>query len=170
MPPVPQLAYRTALGAAPKATPKLPHLNHFFYFTFLDSNSLYDALDTLKTFHWCWNDPYSGMEQTLYLKRHKEVALRELGKFRHVFYKAVEVLFGGNEMTKGNFKLKFAAGVLYIEIKSDGLPLISFTRELIKDKSGLEADYSTFNYFKVPQSEVDSLISSCMLLVDDELD
>ena len=155
----------------PKATPKVPHLSHFFYLSFPDKNSVYDALDSLQTYAWVWNDPYSGMEQKLYLKRHKELQLREVGKFRHIFYQAVDVLFKANPMTKGQFKLKFNAGTLYIEIYDDALPLLSFTRELIKDKSGLEADYTTFQYFKVEQSEVDSLICSCLLLVeDDELD
>ena len=71
----------------------------------------------------------------------------------------------------GKYKLKFNAGTLLIEINSDALAVFSFTRELIKDKSGLEADYTTFQHFKVEQSEVDSLICSCLLLVeDDELD
>ena len=108
------------------------------------------------------------MEQVLYLKRHREVELRALGKFRHHFYNAVEVLFGANPKTKGNFKLKLSSGILYIEWQNDALPLISFTRELIKDKSGLEADYSTFDYFNVEQSEVDSLIAGCILLTDEE--
>ena len=68
----------------------------------------------------------------------------------------------------GKYKLKFNAGTLYIEIFNDALPLFSFTRELIKDKSGLEADYTTFQHFKVEQSEVDSLIASCLLIVEDE--
>ena len=112
--------------------------------------------------------PYSGMEQTLYLKRPKELPLREVGKFRHLFYQAVDTLFKANPLTMGKFKLKFNAGTLFVEINDDALALFSFTRELIKDKSGLEADYSTFNYFKVEQTEVDNLISGCLLAVDDD--
>ena len=68
------------------------------------------------------------------------------------------------------YKLQFMGGVLYIWVNEDALPLLSFSKQLIQDKTGVEAHYDTFERYGVDRASVDNLVEASLNAAEEEME
>ena len=123
--------------------PKFPHLQKYYTTVVDDVDSMRDVLECLKNIDFPWFDPTFKVTKKVFCKVDKNVEQRALGKFRHHLYAAIaKFLTTHPSFPEGSPpKLQMVRGTIHVECQNDSLGLLSFTRELVKDQSGMEANY-----------------------------
>ena len=153
---------------------KFPYLANHFYIICPNVQKLNDVIDTLRTHTFRWEDPTLQASKELFLKRHKSLQLRMVGKFRHFFYDAVQDATDGIEGLVINgqrqCELRIVGGVLYIFQNHDSIPLLHFTKELIKDNTGVDPDFDGFKLYGFEPPQVETIIEACLLAAEDEVE
>ena len=102
-------------------------------------------------------------------KRHRTLEARKVGWFRHFFYDNVKALVDDLSLM-GDYKLQFIGGALYLWLNDDALPLLSFSKQLVQDKTGVEAHYDTFERYGVNRATVDTLVENSLNAAEEEME
>ena len=59
-------------------------------------------------------------------------------------------------------------GKIFVHFKGDDLGLLGFTRNLIKDRNGMEAEYENWQFLGATRDQVDQLITDALELATAE--
>ena len=146
---------------AMQATPKYPHKDRKYFVMFESEESVTRALNFLKADETriFWEDARYGTTRKVYVKRHKEIADRDISSFRRHFYVALERFF----MNRDDFKTKkielsTVRGVLTAEMNNELYGLFTFSREFLKGTTVVTVDEHTCEHLKIPVSALEAVI------------
>ena len=153
---------------------KFPHLANYCYIIAPNLKVLNDVLDSLRSHSFKWEDPTLQASKELFCKRHKSLELRMIGKFRHYFYQAAQNEFdelpGMVINGERQYQLRIVGGILYVFQNHDSIALLHFTRELVKDNTGVEPDIDGFKLYGYELHQVETIIEACLLAAEDDLE
>ena len=139
-----------------------------FSIVFDDRDDRDAALEAIKKHSFKFDDVNYGKVYDIYTKVERSFEIRQVGKFRHHFHEALENYFDAlglkeTKFKKGNFKLHWANGQIFINVENDDHLLMSFSRGIPKDSSEIEANYPILNKFYITDEQADMMIATALL-------
>ena len=138
-------------------------MEKFYLLCFPSLQDVNKALDHVQNFSQTWVDPKFGGESKVYIKRNRGYQAREIGRFRRHFYMMLEDFLPKLPFYKDcKIDLKTIKGTMYAMVNDDGLGLLAFSRELIKDTNGIDPDYDNWKIIGVDKPKVDELVKAAV--------
>ena len=122
---------------------------------------MHKAIDAVKKDYedgYPWYDSKKKEEIKLFIRRHKSVEERQLGRFQTHFYRGVEQAIKDSTKDLEGTKVRIAKQKLHVEYQGDVLQLMFF-EEASEDGYKASADYANFKELGIEAKTVDTLLA-----------